>query len=92
MDDSSLLAYVKSNMRIDTTAYDDSEISPLIASAKADIEAYTGAEFDLDDEMECLMVVLYVRARFGDGDDRAELLYEKEKQKLGIRKMGAEST
>lgn len=89
MTDTELKAYVKANLRVTTEAYDASEIDHLIASAKEDITGYTGVEFDLDNQQQCQMVVLYVKARFGDGDDRAEAVYEKEKQKLGTKGMAS---
>lgn len=86
-----LLKYVKKNLRITTDAYDDAELKPLIASAESDIESYTGATFAYTDEKQRMMVVQYVRSHFGDGDDRAEKVYEKEKQKLGLISMGETS-
>jgi hypothetical protein len=87
MEEKDLLEFVKTNLRITTTAYDDSEISRLISSAEADISAACDSKFDAEDMTECQMVVLYVRGMFGAGDDRAWKLYQDRLQAIGIRKV-----
>lgn len=87
MEEKDLLEFVKTNLRITTTAYDDSEISRLISSAEADISAACDQAFDKTNIVECQMVVLYVRGMFGAGDDRAWKLYQDRLQVIGTRKV-----
>ena len=88
MNDSELLSFVKTNLRITTTAYDDAEINHLISAAKADISAACDKPFDADSMVETQMVVLYVRGLFGAGDDRAWKLYQDRLRTIAVRKTG----
>lgn len=87
MKDEELLGFVKTNMRISTSAYDEAEIKRLISSAEADISAACDQAFDKTNMVECQMVVLYVRGMFGAGDDRAWKLYQERLQAIGVRKV-----
>ena len=87
MEKSELLKFVKTNLRISTTAYDEAEINRLISAAEADISAACDSSFDINNDVECQLVVLYVRGLFGAGDDRAWKLYQDRLQVLGIRKV-----
>lgn len=87
MKDAELLSFVKTNMRISTSAYDEAEIKRLISAAEADISAACDTGFDVTSDVECNLVVLYVRGLFGAGDDRAWKLYQERLQVLGIRKV-----
>lgn len=87
MEKSELLKFVKTNLRISTTAYDEAEINRLISAAEADISAACDSSFDINNDVECQLVVLYVRGLFGAGDDRAWRLYQDRLQVLGIRKV-----
>lgn len=86
MENSELLKFVKTNLRISTAAYDEAEINRLISAAEADISAACDSSFDISNDVECQLVVLYVRGLFGAGDDRAWKLYQDRLQVLGIRK------
>ena len=88
MNDSELLSFVKTNLRITTTAYDDAEIKHLISAAMADITAACDKAFDINSTVECQMVVLYVRGLFGAGDDRAWALYQDRLRAVAVRKNG----
>lgn len=87
MEDTELLSFVKANLRITTTAYDEAEINRLISAAEADISAACDQAFDKTNMVECQMVVLYVRGLFGAGDDRAWKLYQERLQAIGVRKV-----
>lgn len=91
MEESELLQFVKTNLRVFGTSFDETEIEPLILTAKEDIESSTGKPFDLDNHMECLAVVTFVKAHFGSSDiqDRYIQRYQEQLAKLGIQKMGA---
>lgn len=84
--DDQLLSQAKLNLRIVTNAY-DSELTALIEEAKADISAACDSNFDPDNPNECRLVILYCRAMFGDGDDRALNLYNSRMAVIGTRKI-----
>ena len=86
MTDTELLAFVKTNLTNTGDAYDN-ELNGWIQSAETDIEQSTGEAFNLNDPIQCAMVVLYVRAFFGDGDETAEKRYAHMLKKLGIQKV-----
>lgn len=86
MTENELLAFVKTNLTNTGDAY-DGEITGWINSAEQDIANSTGEEFDISDPVQCGMVVLYVRAFFGDGDETAEKRYAHMLKKLGIQKV-----
>lgn len=91
MEELELFQLVKTNMRVFGGAFDDSEILPLIETAKEDITQSTGTEFDISNRMECLAVVSFVKAHFGtDADEQAknEATYQAILTKLGIQKAG----
>lgn len=84
MTDEELFALVKMNLRVMNDTFDD-EIKSLIAEAESDISESTNSAFDLSRRMECRAVVTYCRAKFGEGDPRAEELYRNQLSKLGIQ-------
>lgn len=91
MTDMELFQLVKTNMRILGDAFDETEIRPLIETAKQDIQDSTGTEFDSTNRMECLAVVSFVKAHFGtDTDEQAKnaATYQKILTKLGLQKAG----
>lgn len=89
MTDSELFALVKLNLRIMGTSF-DSEINALIATAKEDIADSTGEAFDLSNRMECNSVVLFVRARFGEGSEKDWNAYQHQLSKLGVQRQEVE--
>lgn len=89
MTENELKNFVKINLTNTGTAY-DAEINAWIAAAEADITNSTGKEFDIADPVQCAMVVLYVRAFFGDGDTTASERYVRMLKKLGIQSEAAE--
>lgn len=90
MEDLELFNLVKTNLRVLGTSFDEAEIEPLILTAQEDIEASTGKPFDIDNRMECLAVVTFVKAHFGSGDtqDRYLQRYDMMLRKIGVQRMG----
>lgn len=86
MNDTELKQYVKTNLRITTDAYDSGEIDHLIEAAKEDIAEATGIDFNVNNQNECKLVVLYVRAMFGNGDEKSWNLYQERLKVAGFRK------
>lgn len=83
----SLLDRVKTSLRLNTTAYDTNEISPLIESALLDLGI---AGIDIHDQAETtdplieIAVVTYCRMHFGNPDnyDRLKRSYDEQKAQL----------
>ena len=86
MNDTELKQYVKTNLRITTDAYDGGEIDHLIEAAKEDIAEATGIDFNINNQNECKLVVLYVRGMFGNGDEESWNLYQERLKVAGFRK------
>lgn len=86
MTEAELNTLVKLNLRIMGTAF-DSEITNLISTAEEDIADSTGEAFDLTNMMECNAVVLFVRARFGEGSEKDWNAYQSQLAKLGVQRM-----
>lgn len=80
-----LKAFVKSNLRIVTDAFDENEIDHLITAGQEDITQSCGVEFDTSNTLMCYALVLFVRSRFGDGDDKAWMRYKECISVLGTR-------
>ena len=83
--DTELLALVKMNLRITTSAF-DVELNSLISQAKQDLADSSGSAFSFTDLMEVGAVVTYCRAKFGAGDEKMLERYQTELTKIGIRK------
>lgn len=84
MTEEQLLALIKSNIPVTTDAYDP-ELLGWMKDAERDISRTVGMPFDCGDPVQTGMVILYVRAHFGDGDERALLRYRERLIKLGIQ-------
>lgn len=82
-----LLKVVKTSLRVVSDAYDD-EINHLISAGQEDISQACDSEFDMDDNVQCNAVVMYVKANFSvNQDEKAYELYQKRLQCIGLRKM-----
>lgn len=81
-----LLTFCKHKLRITSEAFDD-ELNVLIEAAKKDINQATDKDFDIADEVQCVLVSVYVKAYFGAGDEKAQAAYQSMLQADGLRKV-----
>ena len=65
--------FVKANLRITTNA------------CIQDFQEATGASFDIDNPVMKNLVAIYVRANFGEGNDKCWALYQDRLKTLGVR-------
>ena len=77
--------FVKANLRITTNAFDSVEIDHLINACIQDFQEATGASFDIDNPVMKNLVAIYVRANFGEGNDKCWALYQDRLKALGVR-------
>ena len=64
-----LIDDVKVNLRIKSTAFDTSEIQPIIDACKADLKLSGVNKIEENDPLIKRAVVLYAKANFGYGED-----------------------
>lgn len=90
MTETEILAFVKTNLRQLTDHYDENELLPEIEAIKEDIEDSTGLPFDPDSKVQCMTLVMGVKARFGSDERQAvyEQQYQRDLSKLAVRRMG----
>ena len=75
--------FVKANLRITTNAFDSVEIDHLINACIRYFQDATGADFD--NPVLKNLVAIYVRANFGEGNDKCWALYQDRLKTLGVR-------
>lgn len=78
-----MLNKVKLALRISTSAF-DSEITDLIASAKADL-GLVGIDVDEDEPLIARAIITYCRVNFGEPDDYERLKRSYDEQKAQLK-------
>lgn len=78
-----MLNKVKLALRISTNAF-DSEITDLIASAKADL-GLVGIDVDEDEPLIARAIITYCRVNFGEPDDYERLKRSYDEQKAQLK-------